>query len=155
MTIDPAWRDFAAIWGAGLSTLLVLVKLLPTRPRFHLEPGERPSSDLTLRVINPAKSMRLVRELFRWHISGSQNALGIYTGKTPLDQAGVPGSLLIAIKGEDEKSVRINCIINQDRTENNRWLVCLGWQGQWVIPMWLPVPVLISTRRAERLNTAL
>jgi hypothetical protein len=155
MTMDPAWRDFAALWGAGLSTLLVLAKLLPSRPRFHLEPGDRPSSDLTLRIINPSKNMRLVRELFRYQLSGSEKALGIYTGKTPLDLAGVPGSLLVAIKGEHEKEVSINCVINQDQTENNRWLVCFGWQGQWIIPIWFPVLVFISTKRASRLNAAL
>ena len=134
MTIDPTWRDVAAVWGAGLSTLLVLAKLLPSRPRFHLEPGYWPSSDLTLRIINPSKNMRLVRELFRFQLGGSQKALGIYTGKTPLDLAGVPGSLLVGIKGEEEKEVKINCIINQDQTENNRWLVCFGWQAPSIIP---------------------
>ena len=155
MTIDPTWRDFAAVWGAGVSTLLVLTKLLPSRPRFHLEPGDQPSSDLTLRIINPSKSMRFVRELFRYQLSGSQKAFGIYTGKTPLYLAGVPGSLLIAVKGEEEKEVSINCIINQDQTENNRWLVCFGWQGQWIIPVSIPAPMFISTKRATRLNAAL
>jgi hypothetical protein len=42
-----SWRDAAAIWGAGLSTVMAVMRLLPSRPRFHVEPGERPISDLT------------------------------------------------------------------------------------------------------------
>jgi hypothetical protein len=155
MTLDLSWRDLAAVWGAALSTLLVLAKLLPSKPTFHVEPGEKPITDLTIRIINPSKSMCLVRELFRLQLGGPQRALGVYTGRTPLEGAGVPGALLISIRGEEERAVMINCIINQDVGENNRWLVCFGWQGAWVIPLWLPVPVYISTKRAIRLNTAL
>jgi hypothetical protein len=154
MVIDPGWRDFAAIWGAGLATALALGKFLPARPRFHVEPGDKPVSDLTIRIINPAKRMCFVRELGRWHIGGPQKALGIYTGSTPMDQVGVPGSLFIGLKGEDEREVRVNCIINNNLGENNRWLIWFGWQGGWVLPVWFPVPVFVSTKRAAKINEA-
>jgi len=69
MTIDPSWRDFAALWGATLSTLIVLANFLPARPRFHLEPSDPPETDLTLKIINPSQRMCFVRELFRIHLT--------------------------------------------------------------------------------------
>jgi hypothetical protein len=51
-----AARDFAAFWGAGLSTLLVLTKLLDPRPIVMMDftrDSER-LRDLRLLITNPA-----------------------------------------------------------------------------------------------------
>ena len=155
MTIDPSWRDFAAVWGAVLSTLIVLARLIPSRPQFEIEPGKPPTSDLILRIINPAKSMRLIRECFRVKISGGGSVLGVYTGKSRMCDAGVPGTLLLAIKGEDEKEVMINCLSDKDQNGNGRWILCFTWRGGWLLPFAIPAFVYVSTKRAARLNAAI
>lgn len=156
MTIDPSWRDFAAVWGAALSTLIVLARIIPSRPQFEIEPGKPPISDLILRIINPAKNMRLVRKSFRMKISGGESAIGIYTGKSKINEIGVPGTLLFAIKGEDEREVMI--IFENDKAKNRygRWIVCFTWRGGgWLFPFAIPAFVYISTKRAARLNAAI
>lgn len=147
------WRDAAALWGAGLSTFLALASLLPSRPRFHVEPGEPPGIDLLIRVVNPAKRMCFVRELWRVQLGGPDRSLGVYTVKTPSAEVGVPGSLWISIESEDETRVVVNCIDGRTGFENC-WLIVFGWQGPWLLPVWVPVPVLVSTARARRLNAA-
>ena len=83
MTIDPFWTSVAALWGAVLSTVLAVLSIVPPRPRFHFEPGDQPISDLTVRIVNPAKRMRFVRELGRIRFPGSEKAsLSVWTGKT-------------------------------------------------------------------------
>lgn len=111
MTIDLSWRDFAALWGAALSTLICLARFIPSRPQFEIEPGKPPISDLILRIINPAKDMRLVRESFRMRISGGESIV-IYTGKSKTND----GTLLYAIKGEDEREVMI--IFENEKAKN-------------------------------------
>jgi hypothetical protein len=44
--------------------------------------------------------------------------------------------------------------MDQRARPNNRWLVFFGWQGSWIVPVWVPVPVYVSTARAKRLNDA-
>jgi len=115
MTIDLSWRDVAALWGAGLSTFLAIVGILPSRPRFHVEPGDQPgtASDLTVRVVNPSKHMRFVKELWRLPFPGSEKGLGVYTDKTAPDD--IMERLWLAIKSESEATVNVNCIINRKR----------------------------------------
>jgi hypothetical protein len=84
-----------------------------------------------------------------------KNALGIYTGKSKMEEIGQPGALWAYIEGEGKKEIRINCIINQRTTENNRWLVYFTWQGSWFLPIGFPALVYISTKRAERINAAI
>jgi hypothetical protein len=153
--LDPTWRDVAAIWGAALSTLIVLVRLLPSRPMFFLEPGDRPSSDLTVHVINPAKSMRLVRERWRWKLTGSGSVIGVYTRQSRVDDAGVSGTLILAIKGESETVVMINCLNEHDQNGVGRWLLCFTWRGSWLVPIGFPAFVYVSTKRAAQLNSAI
>jgi hypothetical protein len=153
MTIDLSLRDVVAIWGAGLSTILLLLKVLPSRPRFHVEPGERQVCDLTIRIANPAKGMCFVRECWRIRAPRSERSLGVFTDKTIAD-AGKTGSLWITIRSESEVTVKVNCLLNRDGGPKCRWLVIFGWQGSWIVPLWVPVPVYVSTGRANRLNTA-
>ncbi len=98
MAMDLSWRDFAAIWGARLSSLIVLARFLQARPRFKTEPGKLPTSDQILRIVNPAKNMRLIRERFRVKVSGDGCEIGIFTGKSRVCDLGVPGTLLFAIR---------------------------------------------------------
>ena len=62
MTTPPewSWRDVAAVWGAGLSTVLALSRLLIPRPVFHIEPAQKPAGDLLLSIVNPDRKMVLV-----------------------------------------------------------------------------------------------
>jgi hypothetical protein len=157
MTIDPFWRDAAALWGAALSTLLAIGGILSYRPRFHVEPSNQGGVDLTVRIVNPSKRMRFVKELWRFPPFGTpRRALGVYTDRTlEMGVAGEPGSLWLAIKGEDAVTVMVNCLVNPKTVGNARWLVIFGWQGSWVVSwFWLPIPVFLSTSRANRLNAA-
>ncbi|NUJ81422.1 hypothetical protein HUN39_15595 [Methylocystis sp. FS] len=154
MTIDPEWRDFAAIWGAVLSSLLALARFLPDRPQFEIEPGKSVPCDLILRIINPAKSMRLVRDLCRIKIGrGGANVIGLYIEKTRLIDTGIPGTLLLAIKAESEREVMINCLSEKDKP--SRWLILFLWRGSWFLPIYFPAFVYVSTKRATKLNAAL
>lgn len=147
------WRDIAAIWGAGLSTLLALGALLPSRPRFEIEPGEPPSSDLTLRISNPSTRHRLVRDVWRANLAGSSHSLGLYTRQTRLIDAGIAGSLNLLVRSGEEKVVQINCV--EDRAGScGRWLILFIWRGNWLLPVGFPVLVYVSTRRAAKLNSA-
>jgi hypothetical protein len=98
--------------------------------------------------------MCFVRELFRIHLTGKENALGIYTEKSKMHEVGRRGALWAYIEANGKKDVRINCVINK-QSENNRWLICFTWQGGWFIPVGIPVLVYISTKRAERINAAI
>jgi len=155
MTIDPAFRDVAAIWGAGLSTLILLAKLLPSRPLFLLEPGQPPTADLTVRIINPSKSMRLVRERYRWKLTGQGRVIGVFTRRSRLSDAGIPGTLVLALKGESEATVLINCLGDRDQPDVGRWLICFVWRGSWMIPVGIPAFIFVSTARAKQLNAAI
>jgi hypothetical protein len=155
MAMDLSWRDFAAIWGAGLSSLIVLARFLQARPRFKTEPGKLPTSDQILRIVNPAKNMRLIRERFRVKVSGDGCEIGIFTGKSRVCDLGVPGTLLFAIKGEDEREVTIIFANNKSLNVNGRWIVCFTWHGDWLLPFPIPAFVYISTKRAAQLNTAI
>jgi hypothetical protein len=97
--------------------------------------------------------MRLVRELWRIRFWGAERPLGVFTDESAPVDYGKPGSLWIAIKSESEATVKVNCIDNRTGSKN-RWLVVFGWQGSWIVSFWVPVPVFISTARAERLNAA-
>jgi len=46
---------YIAIYGAGLSTVLALVKLIPEWPIITLVPAAIPDVDVSLQIINPAK----------------------------------------------------------------------------------------------------
>jgi hypothetical protein len=46
---------YIAIYGAGLSTVLALVKLIPEWPIITLVPPAIPDADVSLQIINPAK----------------------------------------------------------------------------------------------------
>jgi hypothetical protein len=152
---DISWKDAAAIWGAGLSTLIVLTKLLPSRPVFLVEPGDAPVSDLTIRIINPAKSMRIVRERFRVKLWGRGTVIGVYSRKSRMMDAGVPGTLVLAVKGESETSVSVNCATERDQQGSGGWLICFTWRGSWLIPLGIPAFVLVSTKRAALFNAAI
>ena len=94
-----------------------------------------------------------MRELWRIPFSGTERPLGVYTGKTQMADVGVPGSLWIAVKSESEVSILVNCM--DDRAgPKNRWLLVFGWQGSWFVPVWVPVLVFVSTKRAKRLKVA-
>jgi hypothetical protein len=154
MNINPFWRDLAALWGAALSTFIFVARFIPSRPIFEIERGQPPTSDLTLRVINPSKSMRVIRERFRFKLSGKGHAIGISTGRSRTCDVGTPGTLLLAIKGEDEQKVEINCLNEADQGRNGRWLVCFTWRGSWILPLGIPAFVYVSTKRAAELNAA-
>jgi hypothetical protein len=155
--VELTWRDIAALWGAGLSTLIVLTRLLPTRPLFFLEPRPRDDSttDAIIRIINPEKSMRLVRECYRWRLTGNGTVIGVFTRKSRLCDAGVAGTLLLAVKGESETTVKINCFKERDHKGTSRWLLCFTWRGAWLFPIGIPHFVYLSTKRIEQLNAAL
>ena len=150
MTIDPFWTSAAAIWGAGLSTLVVVLSIVPSRPRFHVEPRSQRGDDLTVRIVNPAKRMRFVRQLCCWPFPGSEKTLPIHTDESP----GWLARRWIALKSESETTVYMTWVIGEPRP-SNRWLVIFGWRGAWIVPwIWVPVPVYVSTGRAKRLNDA-
>jgi hypothetical protein len=154
--VELTWRDIAALWGAGLSTLIVLTRLLPTRPLFFLEPrpGDDSTTDAIIRIINLDKSMRLVRERYRWRLTGKGRFIGVFT-KSRTDDAGKPGTLLLAVKGESEATVKINCFNAYDHKGTSRWLLCFTWRGAWLLPISIPHFVYLSTKRVEQLNAAL
>ena len=158
MTIDPSLSTAAALWGAGLSTLLAVLSIVPSKPKFHVEPSSLSGEDLTVRIVNPAKRMRFVRVLWCFPFPGSEKTLPIYTDEilkeSPLYDVGRRRPLWIALKSESEAMVRMNWIMKYPESLKNRWLVVFGWQGSWIVPLWVPVPVFISTKRAERLNAA-
>ena len=153
--MELSWRDIAAIWGAGLSTFLALTKLLPSKPMFHLEPGDPPSSDLTLRIMNPGKRMLIVRERFRWRIAGAEDVLGIFTERSRLDQMGVPGTLVVAVPSEGETLVSINCLSRRVGAEaDSQWLLVFAWSAGWLLPLSIPALVYVSSKRARELDAA-
>jgi hypothetical protein len=151
MTMDFSWRDVAALWGAGLSTWLAIVRSLPPRPRFYIEASNQAGADLIIRVVNPSKRTRLVKVLCRLRSLGTEPTLGVY-----IDPSEAQEPLRVAIKSEAEATITVNCLINRDRAgQKNYWLVIFGWQGSWAVPwLWVPVPVFVSTPRANRLKAA-
>ena len=152
MTTEWTWRDIAAVWGAGLSTLIWLGRLLPIRPTFHLAPGERPLSDMTLRIVNPSRETILVRDIARIRLGGDREIIGLFTRKTPVCDIGRSGGLLVTVPGEGALDVKVNCI-DAEKEPNARWIVIFVWRGgSWIFPLGLPVPVYISARRAALLN---
>jgi hypothetical protein len=151
MTISPFWTSVAALWAAFLSTWLALPSIL----KFHVEPKTKSGDDLTVRIVNPTKRMRFVRQLCCFPFPGSGKTLPVYTDQMLKDSPGRRGRLWIALKSESEAMVHMNWIMESEVRANNRWLVIFGWQGAWIVPwVWVPVPVYVSTARANRLNAA-
>ena len=151
MTISPFWTSVAALWGAVLSTWLAL----PSRLKFHVEPGTKSGDDMTVRIVNPTHRMRFVRLLCYIPFPGSQKPLSIYTDEM-LKDSPLYGArrrpLWIALKSESEKTVSMKWIM-PPVSQRDRWLVIFGWQGAWIVPwIWAPVFVYISTARAKRLD---
>lgn len=140
-------RDIAAIWGAGLSTLLALSYFLPARPYFHLEPGEM--NDLRIRIVNPARDMVFVREWFRFRLGGSETALGVFSDGSRFEDMGRSGTVHVGIPGEGSGYITVNTL-----KPGSIWLVVLRWRRQWLLPIWIPKVVFLSGHRAAEMKAA-
>lgn len=159
--VDLSWKDVAALWGAGLSTWLALTRLLPSRPRLHVEPPEDTFLNRTviegddvkfatavIRVVNPAKRMVYVRDLLRVRLRGSVNEIALHTGKSSLALSGRPGSLRLLLPPEAQTEAE--AMFDEDTV----WLVVFVWQQPWLMPVWMPVVLVVSGERIKRYRDA-
>ena len=64
------WKAVAAIWGAGLSTILAIAKVLEARPVFQLEPMNTLTGDQWYRIIvrNTSRYAILIKNLWSFQI---------------------------------------------------------------------------------------
>jgi hypothetical protein len=150
------WKDWAALWGAVLSTWLAAVRLLPDRPRLHLEPPEDAVSGRSMidgvevrdgkaviRVVNPGKRMVFVRDWKRIKLRGSVPTIALYTRKTGMNVAEIPGGLRLLLPPEEQTEV--DALFEQEAS----WLLVFLWQQPWLLPVWLPIFLLVSGKRIK------
>jgi len=155
------WKDWAAVWGAGLSTWLAVSRWLPDRPRLHLEPPEDAFRSTTvidgtevrvggvvIRIVNPAKRMAYVRDWKRIKLRGSVRVIALHTRKSKLSEAERPGSLQLLLPPEAQTTAE--AVFEQ----GSRWLLVLPWQQPWLMPVWVPAVLLVSGKRIVRYGEA-
>ena len=145
------WRDIAAVWGAALSSLLFLERLFPARPLIGLEPGPfQGTSDpgLTVRIVNPSRDMLLIGNVRRFRVAGAATELGIFTRQTPLtDVAKNPSPVVLYVRGESDAALSINFV------GPGAWVLLIWWRRTWLLSLWLPRLVLVSTALAMKINS--
>jgi hypothetical protein len=105
-------------------------------------------------VVNPMRKMIFIRDWKRLPIGRRSSPLGVFTDKSKLVEIGEPGNLWIAIKGGDEKVIKINWPHTRDYRTEAAWLLIFLWRGAWLLPIELPALVFISTKLAARINIA-
>jgi hypothetical protein len=142
-------KGIAALWGAVLSTLLFVDRVL-ARPVLRLEPGpDQGTSEpgLTLRVVNPAKIGLLIGHARRFHLRGGSAELGISTRQSPLNQIATnPSPVALYVGAESDQT------LNMTLLGRGTWLLVIWWRRPWLLPMWVPAPLIISSDLAEAIN---
>jgi hypothetical protein len=159
------WRTFAAVWGAGLSTLLALSRI--EWPLVSFEPGsplgrfDAPAW-VRIRIMNPSKrslvvvgmgQVRLRRgsgriEFFHERDVGSNNdEAGIQDIK--FAQRSYDKELRLYVPGEKSAVVRIVTSM-----ADGCHILVFWWHRNWLLGRCLPLFVRVSARRARQINGA-
>jgi hypothetical protein len=153
--VEISWRDMAAFWGAGLSTLIFLSQFFPSSPVIHVETGHPTGADLNLRIVNPSKRTVIIREFARCKLKRGQNKIVISRGhEANMNGNEAVGGIWAAIKGEDELICEVYGLNKVIQGCVTRWLIVFLWRGGWPFPIWFPTFVFLSTKRATLLNAA-
>jgi hypothetical protein len=150
-----------AIWGAGLSTILALAKIIPEWPVVSVAPAQRPDdtpSSVTLVVFNPAR-----RPLFiegNWQFPRDLPMLRIF------EQRALEGHREAARAIDERKhgfTMRLPRVFVpaqgtayltvSEVTEGTDRTIILRWHRNWLC-RWLrfPVPVRVSSDLAAMMN---
>lgn len=150
MTALPewSWRDFAAVWGACLSTVLALSRLLIPRPVFHIEPAQKPAGDLLLRIVNPGRKMVLVRRGWSVRLGSKDSEVRTLIYGPGTAENDVPPTVL-AIPSEGEERLLVEFFGVRPSVLTVFW-----WRRSWLFSaIAVPVPVVLSKARADRLKS--
>ncbi len=149
--MELGWREIAALWGAGLSTVLAFLKFLPLAPQFAFEPETGTSSRpyCHLKVSNPGKSTLYFRTWKRIALRGGKDGLQIATCYTPMDK-GVGTDARYAVGPNGELSFHVIASVPEDL-----WLVIWSWHRGWMLPLRLPCLMVISGARIGAINAAI
>lgn len=151
------WRTFASLWGAGLATWLALVRILPTRPRFHVGPatlrskgetpfGKRFSGEIT--IVNPAGRAVLIHDKWRIPLRPGAGKLGLIAPDISLREVeeGVSIHMFFAPNAKAK--------ISLEWVGRGSWLVVFSWHQPWLLPFaWLSW-VVVSPPRIQRWQDA-
>lgn len=157
------WRDYAAIWGAGLSTALAIGGWLKTRPLFMLGPSDHThQQDQNLRITirnleeKPVQIAKVI--LIRWRGPIGMFRVSDSTRETVVDVVEwmdlvndkgkiAFGEYPIFIEGKSDYRLRLNTI--QPKTKA---LIVFLWHRFWTLPFLLPSWVLVTRYRADQIN---
>jgi hypothetical protein len=160
------WRTFAAVWGAGLSTLLALSRI--EWPLVSFEPG-RPPTNLDsrvwvrVRIINSSKRSLVVvgiSQFQRWRRSeriklfrepdvGSNNTEAATIQEIKFSQHSYDNTLPLYVSGEKSVVVRIAEI-----TGDASHFLVFWWHRNGLLGFRLPLFVRVSAHLARQINGA-
>lgn len=149
--MELGWREIAALWGAGLSTVLALLKFLPLAPQFIFEPdgfGDKTRSCF-LRISNPGVSTLYIRVRGRFKLCWGDHALAIYARGTRMSDAEGTNSIYAVAPNEE---IRIEVLLT---SPDSRWLVVWSWHRGWLLPLRLPMLTYFSGPRMEEMSNAI
>jgi hypothetical protein len=155
--VEQLMLSAVAIYGACLSTILALAKIIPEWPVVTLVPPDSPDAPgVSLSVVNPAK-----RSLFiegNWQFPQAAPAFHLRERRTLNrreeitrayeERMGPPqitprlfvpaqGEAFLSVTGMDEEAER---------------LIVLWWHRNWLVPLRLPVFVRVSSSLASVVN---
>jgi hypothetical protein len=159
------WRTFAAVWGAGLSTLLALSRI--EWPLVSFEPG-RPPTNLDsrvwvrVRIINPSQRSLVVvgiSQFQRWHRreliklfrepEANSNNTEPTIQEIKFSQYSYGNTLPLYVSGEKSVVVRIAEI-----TGDASHFLVFWWHRNWLLGFRLPLFVRVSAHLARQINGA-
>jgi hypothetical protein len=156
------WRTVTAVWGAGLSTLLALQKLVPERPILALGParGSARPPYVLLQLTNPSQQPLFIVGCRQIRLSGPRQDYGVILD-APLSlhediarvidakARGGPGAFpLIHVPPQGTVTLRISRI-----TEHSGRVIVLLWHRNWwplSFKMWSMMRV--TSALAEQIN---
>jgi hypothetical protein len=147
-----------AIYGAGLSTILALAKIIPEWPVVTLVPVDRPDDyfpAVSLSVFNPAKRSLFIegnrqfpRSAPAFHLrerrilNRREEVTRVYEER--LEPPRLTPRLFVPAQGE--------AFLNVSGMDEAKRLIVLWWHRNWLIPLRLPVFVLVSASLASVVN---
>lgn len=154
------WRTVAALWGAGLSTLLAITRL-PDPPILRLEPGSATASEprwLTLRVINDSKRALLVNGYWRIPLRPRGSMLRVFPSgrdspdewrrfseREAQDRSWRQANPRFHLLGDTDHVLRIGPI--EDKC---LWIVVVWWHRNYALS--LPAFVTVTRRIADTID---
>jgi hypothetical protein len=161
------WRTFAAVWGAGLSTLLALSSI--EWPVVSFEPGLPPTTLdprvwVRVRIMNPSKRSLVIAGNCKGQVSLRHGSGRIRFFHEPdlgsnNDEAAIQNikfaqhsydkELLLYVSGEKSAVVRIAEI-----AADGFYILVFWWHRNWLLGFKLPLFIRISARLAREINGA-